>query len=161
MAVSVFDELVAEKEKGNIQFRLQNLPKAYGDPALVRQVWLNLIGNAIKFTSRKPNRIVEIGNKTENEENIYYVKDNGEGFEMTHSGNLFAVFKRLPTAKNFEGTGVGLAIVHRIVNRLNGRIWAEGKLGEGATFYFALPAVTRNHCVDENKLMIKLLVENS
>ena len=146
MANSVFGELIAEKDRDKIQFRMQNLPMTYGDPALVRQVWLNLIANAIKFTSRKQDRLIEIGSKTENEENIFYVKDNGEGFEMTHSGSLFAVFKRLPTAKNFEGTGVGLAIVHRIVNRLGGRIWADGKVGEGATFYFALPAIAKKPC---------------
>ena len=160
MANEVYQELVAGKDIDKIHFSMQNLPDAYGDPALIRQVWLNLIGNAIKFSSRKTCRTIEIGNTTEGDENIFYVKDNGEGFDMTHSNSLFAVFKRLPTAKNFEGTGVGLAIVHRIVNRLGGRIWAEGKVGEGATFYFALPANSKHQVDTGNKLIIKMLVEN-
>lgn len=160
MAGSIYNDLLTEKDTGLIQFSIQNIPDAYGDPSLMRQVWTNLIANAIKFSSKKSDRTIEIGYKTDVSENIYYVKDNGEGFDMRHSVSLFAVFKRLPTAKNFEGTGVGLAIVHRIINRMNGRIWAEGIAGKGATFYFALPATYKIQQTDENKLIIKLLVEN-
>ncbi len=160
MASSVYHELLTEKDTELIHFSIQNIPDSNGDPSLMRLVWTNLIANAIKFSSQKTDRTVEIGFKVKGSENIYYVKDNGEGFDMSHSGSLFAVFKRLPTAKTFEGTGVGLAIVHRIINRMNGRIWAEGEVGKGATFYFALPANNEIQLVDENKLLIKLLVEN-
>jgi light-regulated signal transduction histidine kinase (bacteriophytochrome) len=106
---------------------------------MLRQVWANLISNAVKFTSHKPERIIEVGAKQGNEECVYYVKDNGAGFDMAYADKLFGVFQRLHTNKDFEGTGVGLAIVHRIVNRLGGRVWAEGKVNEGAIFYFTLP----------------------
>jgi len=143
MACSVYQELVPEPEHAKIELHIQNIPVAYGDPSMMRQLWMNLIGNAIKFSSRKLNCTVEVGCRTEGNENIFYVKDNGEGFDMIHSSNLFAVFKRLPSAREFDGNGVGLAIVKRIVLLLNGRIWAEGKVSEGATFYFALPAGQR------------------
>jgi light-regulated signal transduction histidine kinase (bacteriophytochrome) len=112
---------------------------AFGDSSMMRQIWVNLIGNAIKFSSKKPKRNIEIGYKIDGLENIYYVKDNGSGFDMAYSNKLFGVFQRLHSAKDFEGTGVGLAIVQLIVHRMKGRVWAEGKVDEGATFYFALP----------------------
>jgi PAS domain S-box-containing protein len=140
MANSVFQELAVDTDKEKIIFHLQEIPSAYGDPSMVRQVWVNLIGNAIKFTSRKPDRIIEVGSKTEGPENIYYVKDNGAGFDMAYSNKLFGVFQRLHTEKDFEGTGVGLAIVQRIILRLKGSVWAEGKINEGAAFYFSLPS---------------------
>jgi light-regulated signal transduction histidine kinase (bacteriophytochrome) len=105
---------------------------------MIRQLWLNLISNAIKYSSKKPERIIEIESKTEGDEIIYSLKDNGAGFNMEHSSKLFGVFQRLHTAKEFDGIGIGLAIVNRIVNRHKGRIWAEGKVGEGAAFFFTI-----------------------
>ena len=139
LASNIFHELIPNPDNEKIEFRLQNIPEAYGDPSLMRQVWVNLISNAIKFTSQKPKRIIEIGIKTQGGENIYFIKDNGAGFDMNYSNKLFGVFQRLHSEKDFEGTGVGLAIVQRIVLRFNGRIWAEGKVDKGATFYFTLP----------------------
>ncbi len=138
LSQSVYLELVPDADKCTIKFLLSPIPEAYGDPSMVKQVWMNLIGNAIKFTSQKPNRRIEIGYKTEDSVTVYYVKDNGAGFDMAYYDKLFGMFQRLHSINDFEGTGVGLAIVQRIVNRLNGRIWAEGKVGEGATFYFTL-----------------------
>ncbi len=117
---------------------IKPLPPARGDPAMLRQVWVNLLSNAVKFTRHKQVRAIEIGSYAEGNENVYYVKDNGVGFDMRYAEKLFGVFQRLHRAEEFEGTGIGLAIVKRIINRHGGRVWAEGKVDEGATFYFAL-----------------------
>ncbi len=143
LANEVYQQSSSESDKEKIEFRLQNIPPAYGDTAMMRQVWVNLIGNAIKFTSHKSKRVIEIGINTEGPENCYYIKDNGDGFNMEYSNKLFGVFQRLHAEKDFEGTGVGLAIVQRVILRMNGRVWAEGKVGEGATFYFALPNIKK------------------
>ncbi len=139
MARSIFSELVQEGEKGNIEFYVQNIPDALGDSSMMRQVWRNLIGNALKFSSQKEHQIIEIGSCPGENENIYFIKDNGVGFDMQYVHKLFGVFQRLHKATEFEGTGVGLAIVQRIIHRHGGRVWAEGKINEGATFFFALP----------------------
>jgi len=144
MAQAVYDEIVPEEDREKIEFLLQNIPNAQGDPSILRQVWVNLIGNAIKFTSTKQKRIIEIGFFTREKENVYYVKDNGVGFDMAYRNKLFVVFQRLHNIKEFDGTGVGLAIVQRIILRLNGRIWAEGKVNEGAEFYFTLGNVEQD-----------------
>jgi PAS domain S-box-containing protein len=138
MAKSVYEEIVPEEDKEKVEFRLQDIPDVQGDPSIVRQVWINLIGNAIKFTSTKQKRIIEVGFFKRDNENVYFVKDNGVGFDMAYRNKLFGVFQRLHNVKEFEGTGVGLAIVQRIILRLNGRVWAEGKVNEGAEFYFTL-----------------------
>jgi len=140
MAAAVYNELVPESDKEKIRFTLRNIPAALGDSSMVKQVWVNLIGNAIKFTSKKTDRLIEVGVIAGNKENIYFVKDNGAGFDMAHAAKLFGVFQRLHTIKEFDGIGAGLAIVRRIILRHNGRIWAEGKVNEGATFYFTLPS---------------------
>jgi PAS domain S-box-containing protein len=139
MAETVYNELVPEKDREKIRFTLGNIPSTPGDPSMVKQVWVNLIGNAIKFTSKKTDRHIEVGVMAGENENIYYVKDNGAGFEMAHATKLFGVFQRLHSLKDFDGIGAGLAIVRRIILRHNGRVWAEGKVNEGATFYFTLP----------------------
>lgn len=142
MVSSVYKELVSGADGEMIDFQLQNIPDAYGDPSLVRQVWVNLLSNAIKFTAKKPTRKIEVTASNEKGENVYCITDNGAGFDMKYLNKLFGVFQRLHTINEFEGTGVGLAIVRRILLRMNGRIWAEGKVDEGASFYFSLPSKT-------------------
>lgn len=117
---------------------VHTLPSVIGDYNLISLVLTNLISNAIKYSSAKTNAEVEIGYLNKNNETVYYVKDNGAGFDMQYYDKLFGVFQRLHSSEEFEGTGVGLALVKRIVLRHNGKIWAESKLGEGATFYFSL-----------------------
>jgi light-regulated signal transduction histidine kinase (bacteriophytochrome) len=115
------------------------LPAVIADRKLLSQVWINLISNAIKYSAKKTKPVVEIGFQPGEKEDVFYVKDNGAGFDMTYADRLFGVFQRLHKVNEFEGTGVGLAIVHRIVTKHGGRVWAEGKVNEGAIFYFSLP----------------------
>ncbi|HEX7468343.1 MAG TPA: ATP-binding protein, partial [Methanobacterium sp.] len=122
-----------------IIFTVDDLPRAKGDRALITQVFTNLIGNAIKFTKGKPNAKIEVGFDYNEDDNIYYVKDNGAGFDMKYYDKLFGVFQRLHTQEEFKGTGVGLSIVQRIISRHGGRVWGEGEMGKGATIYFSLP----------------------
>jgi light-regulated signal transduction histidine kinase (bacteriophytochrome) len=138
MAGSVYQELTTRIERERIEFILRDMPDAQGDPSMIRQLWINLIGNAIKYSSNRPYPTIEIGVNIHFLGNIYYVKDNGTGFDMSYANKLFNVFQRLHTSKDFEGTGVGLAIVDRVIKRHNGHIWADGKVNEGATFYFTL-----------------------
>jgi light-regulated signal transduction histidine kinase (bacteriophytochrome) len=123
----------------NIDFRVNELPPASGDNAAIKQVWVNLISNAVKYSRQNEKTIIEIGSDDKPGEIIYYIKDNGAGFDMRYAGKLFGVFQRLHSDDKFEGTGVGLAIVHRIISKHGGRVWAEGKVNEGAVFYFSLP----------------------
>jgi len=139
LAQKVFDECAAQAPGRNIRFKLHPLPLAQGDLALLHQVWVNLISNAIKYSRPKDAAVIEIGGRTEGGELLYYVKDNGVGFDMDYVQKLFGVFQRLHSSEEFEGTGVGLALVQRIIHRHDGRVWAEGKLNEGATFFFTLP----------------------
>jgi two-component system sensor histidine kinase/response regulator len=115
------------------------LPPAYVDDKLIAQVWINLISNAIKYSAKKEHPSIEIGSLQEQHQTIFYVKDNGVGFDMKYVDKLFGVFQRLHRPEDFAGTGVGLALVQRIVNRHGGKIWAEAKVNEGATFYFSMP----------------------
>ncbi|MES2568238.1 MAG: ATP-binding protein [Bacteroidota bacterium] len=127
-----------------LQININHLPDCSGDPKMIEQVWVNLISNAVKYSAKKENPIIEIGAYRKDFEQIYYIKDNGEGFDMSYSHKLFIVFQRLHSVIEFEGTGVGLAIAHRIITRHAGKIWAEGKKGEGACFYFSIPDVKKN-----------------
>jgi signal transduction histidine kinase len=140
LAINVFKELQVTAPERKIHFDIKELPSAQGDQAMIRQVFANLLSNAIKFTRPKENAIIEVRGSNEGDENIYYVKDNGVGFDMKYVNKLFGVFQRLHSSEEFEGTGVGLAIVQRIIHRHGGGVRAEGKLNEGATFYFSLPA---------------------
>jgi light-regulated signal transduction histidine kinase (bacteriophytochrome) len=115
------------------------LPEIYGDLTLLRQVWINLIGNAVKYSSKAQQPHIQIGGSVGAEENQYFVRDNGVGFNMAYVEKLFGVFQRLHRNDEFAGTGVGLAIVQRVVQRHGGRVWAQGKIDDGAVFSFALP----------------------
>jgi light-regulated signal transduction histidine kinase (bacteriophytochrome) len=117
----------------------KSLLPIYADPALFTQVWMNLISNALKYSGNKENPSIEIDSHKSENEVVYHIKDNGAGFDMVYADKLFGVFQRLHKAQEFEGTGIGLSIVKRIVMRHGGRVWAEGKVNEGATFYFSLP----------------------
>lgn len=134
-------EVVAEllPEPGAYQLEIDDLPGAYCDAAMMRQVFVNLLSNAIKFSRDKDVPSIKVGSYTEGREQVYFVKDNGAGFDMQYAAKLFGVFQRLHGVTEFEGTGIGLAIVKRIIGRHNGRVWAEGRVGEGATLYFSLP----------------------
>ena len=123
-----------------MELKICELPQAFADKGLIKQALLNLISNAVKFTRLREQAVIEIGGKIDGQENLYYIKDNGVGFEMRYYDKLFGVFQRLHTEKDYEGTGVGLAIVQQIIHRHGGRVWAEGKVEEGATFFFSLPA---------------------
>jgi PAS domain S-box-containing protein len=123
----------------NVIFRLNNLEPSWGDYSMVKQIFINLISNAIKYTSKKAQPEIEIGSEKSTGKVVYYVKDNGAGFDMRYYNKLFGVFQRLHDTTEFEGNGVGLALVKRIVSRHGGTIRAEGKTGEGAVFYFSIP----------------------
>ena len=139
MAHSIFHEVVLEKEMGKISLSVHPLPDAWGDSTLIRQVWSNLLSNAVKFASKNERVNIEVGCRKEELEYVYWVKDNGVGFDMQYSHKLFGVFQRLHKSDEFEGTGVGLALVQRIIHRHGGRVWGEGEVGKGATFYFTVP----------------------
>ena len=139
MATTVFEELRLLDPVHSLQLKVQSLPSARGDPAMIRQVFANLLSNAMKFTRPMETGIIEVGGTVQESHNIYYVKDNGIGFDMKHATKLFSVFERLHGTDEFEGTGIGLAIVQRIIHRHGGWVWAEGRVNGGATFYFTLP----------------------
>jgi PAS domain S-box-containing protein len=139
LVVEVLRDLGAVNGGKLPQITLEKLPPAWGDRALLRQVWVNLLSNGVKFSRDAPNPNVKVGVDRGGAEDIYWVKDSGVGFDMQYYNKLFRVFQRLHSADEFPGTGVGLAIVQRVVTRHGGRVWAEGKINAGATFYFALP----------------------
>ncbi len=127
-----------------VKFEIGPLPDTRGDAAMLQRVWVNLLDNALKFSAPKPDARIEIGANQGTDETVYFVRDNGVGFDMKYAEKLFGVFQRLHGGE-FSGTGIGLAIVKRIVIRHGGRVWAEGKPNEGATFYFALPKGSADH----------------
>ncbi len=136
LAEDIFAELKQECPERTINFHVNPLPSCQGDSVLITQIMRNLLSNAIKFTGQREVAEIEAGSRLNNEKPVYYVKDNGVGFDMKYAEKLFSLFQRLHSPKDFEGTGVGLAIVQRLVHRHGGRIWAEAKVNEGATFFF-------------------------
>jgi two-component system sensor kinase len=150
---AVFEELESAISEQLPQLTVKMLPHAYGDRAMIRQVFVNLLSNAVKFTKNKSVPIIEVGGWAEDSQNVYYVKDNGAGFDMEDADKLFDAFQRLHHSEEFDGTGVGLSIVQRIIQRHGGRVWAEGGVHEGATFYFTLPVVAHpDRKVPENSV---------
>ena len=138
MVTSLCAELKKEQEPRDIEFKINPLLAAEADSVAIKQVWLNLISNALKYSNQKDKAIIEINSEINEDEIIYSIKDNGAGFDMRYANKLFGVFQRLHNDEEFEGTGVGLAIVKRIISKHGGRVWAESKVNEGATFFFTL-----------------------
>jgi light-regulated signal transduction histidine kinase (bacteriophytochrome) len=135
----VIDEALLQEGGKAAKIEVGQLPPAKADRALLRQVWVNLISNALKYSGKSPNPSIEVSGHPEGIENVYSVKDNGVGFSMEYVQKLFGVFQRLHRAEEFSGTGVGLAIVQRLITRHGGRVWAEGAVNKGAKFSFTLP----------------------
>ena len=140
MARSMYHEVLNNFDSSKIKIDIKQMPRVLADTTLIRQVWQNLIGNALKYSSPKELMIIEIGGEKLEDENIYYIKDNGVGFNPEYKSKIFETFQRLHRADEFEGTGIGLSVVQRIVSRHGGRVWAESVEGEGATFWFSMPS---------------------
>lgn len=147
LATATWDGLKAQHETSMVDFSVGALPVAKGDRVLLGQVWVNLLSNALKFSNKQANPRIAVSAITDEKEHIYFVRDNGAGFNPKYQSKLFGVFQRLHDASEFPGTGVGLALVERIVARHGGRVWAEGAPQEGATFYFSLPREANNGAV--------------
>jgi two-component system sensor histidine kinase/response regulator len=135
----VVGELHAAEAARSLDIRIGELPAAQADPSLLRQVWVNLVANALKFTRRRQRALIEIGGAARAGDKLYSIRDNGAGFDPRRAERLFGIFQRLHPAKDYEGTGVGLSIARRIIERHGGSIWAESEPDQGAAFHFTLP----------------------
>jgi len=136
---SVYLEITGEELRKRIHFTVEELMDAKGDEAMIRQVWTNLISNAVKYTAHREPATVTITSKSEDDRVVYCIRDNGAGFDMKYAGKLFGVFQRMHSTREFEGTGIGLAIVKQVIQRMGGKVWAEAEVDRGAAFYFSLP----------------------
>jgi light-regulated signal transduction histidine kinase (bacteriophytochrome) len=134
-----WSEIRIGSPQGAPDFKVQTLPTAWGDRTFLKQVWTNLLSNALKFSGKMAGPRIEVSGEEHGAEMVYCVRDNGVGFDMQYYNKLFEVFQRLHSERDFSGTGVGLAIVQRVVTRHGGRVWAEGKVNAGAAFFFSLP----------------------
>lgn len=139
IVAAVIDDMRFSTNKLAAMINLKDLKPAECDHVLIKQVWANLLSNAVKYSKNRENPLIEIGCTEQNGQTVYYIKDNGVGFDLQYAGKLFGVFQRLHKPTEFPGTGVGLAIVHRIITRHGGKVWADAKVNEGAVFYFTLP----------------------
>jgi light-regulated signal transduction histidine kinase (bacteriophytochrome) len=139
--------LAPETEERQVEWKIDELPSAECDPVLIRQVFQNLISNALKYSRPRSPAVIEIGQTEKEGETVIFVKDNGVGFDMRYMDKLFGVFQRLHLAEEFEGNGIGLATVERIIKKHGGRVWVEAELARGATFYFTLGS--RKHSVPQ------------
>jgi light-regulated signal transduction histidine kinase (bacteriophytochrome) len=143
LVCEVQEELAPQQAGRPIEWHIApDLPACRADATLLRQVWSNLLSNAIKYSGKREKAVIEVGGRMEGNETVFFVRDNGTGFDMRYAHKLFGVFQRLHRAEDYEGTGVGLAIVQRLVVRHGGRVWAESAPEQGATFYFSLPKET-------------------
>jgi signal transduction histidine kinase len=140
----VVEDFAPECAGRGVEWQIGNLSSAECDPALIKQVFVNLLSNAVKYTGKRERAVIQVGQTRQNDERVIFVRDNGVGFEMQYVGKLFGVFQRLHKAHEFEGTGVGLAIVQRIIRKHGGRIWAEAELDQGATFFFTIGSPENN-----------------
>jgi len=140
----VIEDLAPECSGREVEWRIGDLFSAECDPGLMKQVFVNLLSNAVKYTRKRDHAVIQVGHTKHNDERVIFVRDNGVGFEMQYVGKLFGVFQRLHKARDFEGTGVGLAIVQRIIRKHGGRIWAEAELDQGATFSFTIGSPENN-----------------
>jgi light-regulated signal transduction histidine kinase (bacteriophytochrome) len=139
LALAALEPILAANPGRKIEVQVGPLPPAWADRSLLKQVFVNLLHNAVKYTRPRDLAQIEVGGSSTDTEISYWVKDNGVGFEMEYAHKLFGVFQRLHTRTEFEGTGVGLALVKRIIERHQGRVWAEGAVDQGAVFHFTLP----------------------
>ena len=139
IATSMYYEMASKKEQEEFTIQMNVMPVASCDPSLIKLVWQNLIGNALKYSAHSNEKHIEMGGNEEKDEMVYYISDKGAGFNEKYIRKLFGIFQRLHTNEEFEGTGVGLAIVQRIIHRHGGRVWAKGEVNRGATFCFSLP----------------------
>lgn len=140
-----FDELRRSQDGRHVEIRIGDLPPCQADPALLKQVWINLLANALKYTGKRESAVIEVGCQVNDGRRVYFVKDNGVGFDMRYAHKLFGVFQRLHRAEDYEGTGVGLAIVQRIIHRHGGQVWAEARIDHGAAFFFTLDSGEQSH----------------
>ena len=136
--IKTFSDELADR---NIEINISELSEIKGDEPLISQVWVNLVSNALKYSRKKEKTVIDIGSKIENDLTIFFIRDNGAGFDMKFADKLFGVFQRLHKTRDFEGIGIGLANVNRIVMRHGGTCWAKGEVDKGATFYFSLPNI--------------------
>jgi len=141
LVIRVFNTFDVEMKGRKVEINLSDLPDIKGDESLINQVWVNLISNALKYTRNREITLIEIGGETDKGETIFHIKDNGVGFDMKYAGQLFGVFQRMHKATDFEGVGIGLANVNRIVMKHGGKCWAESEVDKGATFFFSLPTI--------------------
>jgi PAS domain S-box-containing protein len=139
------DNLQKAREGRRVDMRVADLPCCHADPALLKQVWINLLGNALKYTGKREPAVIEVGCQSNEGQQVYFVKDNGVGFDMRYAHKLFGVFQRLHRAEDYEGTGVGLAIVQRVIHRHGGEVWADAQPDQGATFFFTLNSKVTRH----------------
>jgi light-regulated signal transduction histidine kinase (bacteriophytochrome) len=139
MLESIYLEITDLQSQGRIKLEIGEMCDVHADPTMIKQVWSNLLSNAIKYSSKRSRPMISISCKTVNDRYVFCIKDNGAGFNMKYRDKLFNVFERLHSVKDFEGTGVGLAIVQRIILRHGGEVWAEGEVDKGVSFYFSLP----------------------
>jgi light-regulated signal transduction histidine kinase (bacteriophytochrome) len=156
---TVIEEVVSllqpETQDRQVTWKIAPLPEAQCDTVLIKQVFQNLIANALKFTRPRECAVIEIDGRQEEEKLVVWIRDNGVGFDMKYSDKLFGVFQRLHKAEEFEGTGIGLATVQRIISKHGGRVWAESELGKGTTFFFALELAKTNS--QENEIENKTI----
>ncbi len=139
MVEVTYQDIVAPQEQERIDLQVEGMPMAMGDPSLLRQVWINLLSNAIKFSRQRERAVIRVTCTESEDELVYAVSDNGAGFDMQYVNKLYGVFQRLHNEQEFPGTGIGLAITQRVIHRHGGRVWAEGAISQGATFFFSLP----------------------